>query len=168
MIILISGSVGCGKTTIAQKLALKTGYNLFFLNEIAKKFVIGYDNDVNTYDFDIDLLVEYVEQEIIPLSKNVILEGHFSHFIDSLKVDVLFVIGRDSKLLKEEYVKRGYNQKKISENLQVENFNLSFFEAIENGFVDKKNLFYVDNNQNIEKTVEEILKLIYLNVKKSK
>ncbi len=164
VIILISGSVGSGKTTIAKELSKKLNYKLIHLNEIAKKFKINSVEELQTFDFDLDQLLYYFEKEIqnfIKDKKNVIIESHFSHFINPELVDYLIILNRDLRDLKKEYMKRGYNKKKIEDNLEVESFNLCFYEAIENGFgeeINSKDLIMdsINLNNQIKKNKSKI------------
>ena len=137
MIIAISGAVGSGKTSLSLDLGIKLGYKVVPLNEIAKKFKLNDVKSLQTFDFDLDKLLDFVEKEIEIYRKeelDVIFEGHFAHFIDAKLIDCLFIVNRDLKTLKNVYLDRGYNEQKISDNLEVESFNLCFYEAIENGY----------------------------------
>lgn len=137
MIIVISGSVGCGKTTISKELSKKLNCDIIHLNDLAKKYKIEEVVELETFDFDLDKLLDDIELKIVDYindGKNLILEGHFGHFINADLVDFLFVINRDLNELKEEYKKRKYNEQKVSDNLEVESFNLCFHEALEEGY----------------------------------
>jgi adenylate kinase len=168
MIIGISGSVGSGKTTIGKKLSKILNYDFVPLNEKVKEYKIKDVNDLQTFDFDFDKFYEKFEDELkifIKKNKNTIFEGHFAHFIDKKYVDLLFIISKDLSKLKEEYKKRNYNEKKIKENLEVEALNLCFFEAIENGYENEKNLFLIENNDDLDSTISKILKIVKNNMK---
>ena len=158
-ILLISGSVGCGKTTVSKTLAKKLGYIFVPLNEIAKNFKLNDVKYLQTFDFDLDKLLEKVEKDIQiwrDKGQDVILEGHFSHFINPELVDILFIITRDLQELKKEYIKRGYNEQKVKDNLEVESFNLCFYEAIEEGYKEEKQVFTIENNEDIVDVVDKM------------
>jgi adenylate kinase len=157
MIIAISGSVGTGKTTIAKEVAKKMNMEIIHLNDWALDFKIKEVKELQTFDFNLDGLIHKINQHISNnLNKNIILEGHFAHYINPELVDLLFVINRDLNFLKEEYQKRGYNEQKIEDNLEVESFNLCFYEGLEEGYEEEKQIFCVDNNSNLDKIVNEI------------
>lgn len=162
MIILISGSVGAGKTSIADILGEKLNYKVVHLSEWAKNYKIGDDKEFETFDFDIDAMLEEVEKYLREhKNEDIILESHFSHFINKDLVDLLIVINRDLKELKKVYEERGYNQDKISENLEVESFNLCFYEAEEEGYEEEK-VFCIDNDENsLEELSDKILKKVF-------
>ena len=173
MIISISGSVGSGKTTIAVELGKKLGYEVIHLNELAKNYKIAEVEELQTFDFDLDKLLNDVEK-LIPMKDNLIFEGHFAHFLNPILVDFLFVINRELGDLKEVYSQREYNEQKVSDNLEVESFNLCFHEAVEEGYYAREEsliedggdeeergelgqVFSVDNNENIEEVVQKII-----------
>ena len=157
MIIVISGSVGSGKTTIAQKLSEKIKFEVIHLGDMAKEYKIADVPKLQTFDFDINKLLEDIEIKIKAWkkeNKNIILESHFAHFINPKLVDILFIINRDLKELKIEYKNRKYNIQKIKDNLEVESFNLCFYEALEEGYTEEKQVFTINNNTNLEDLIK--------------
>jgi len=172
VIIAISGSVGSGKTSVSKALGNNLGYKVVHLNEIAKDFKLNDVETLQTFDFDLDKLLEKIEKDIQIWRKegqNIIFEGHFAHFINSDLIDLLFVVNRDLVELKKEYSKRDYNAQKIKDNLEVESFNLCFYEAIEEGFVEEKQVFTIDNDEDIEDLVDKMKrKLNKLNFEENK
>ena len=158
MIIAISGSVGSGKTTIAKTLAEKLDYKLINLNELAQKYKIEDIKELQTFDFNLDKLLDDLELKLKnkEFGDNVILEGHFAHFINPEHISKLIIIGRDLKQLKQEYIKRKYNEQKIADNLEVEAFNLCFYESIDEGYKEGKQVFLVENNDSIQDTIDKI------------
>lgn len=167
MIIVISGSVGSGKTTIAQDLAKKLKYDVIHLGELAEKYKIKEIKKLQTFDFDIDKLLDDIEAKVKSWrkqKKNIIIESHFAHFIKPELVDFLFVINRDLKDLKKEYKIRKYNAQKIKDNLEVESFNLCFYEALENGYEeDIGKIYCIDNDSDLKIIVNNISKKIVNN-----
>ncbi len=175
MIIGISGSVGTGKSIIAKKLASILNFELLHLNERVIDYKIENDEKLQTFDFDIDNFLDDFEDELKDKkNNNLIIESHFSHFISSKLINLLFIINRDLNSLKLEYEKRNYNKEKIADNLEVESFNLCFYEAEENNYtiIDKNtqiksefgNVILIDNNSSLDETVDKILKIIKENM----
>ncbi|MEC8339436.1 MAG: AAA family ATPase [Nanoarchaeota archaeon] len=180
--IAISGSVGSGKTTLAKELGKKLSFNVIHLNELAKKYKIEDVEELQTFDFDLDDLLDNFEKELNEGShQNTIIESHFSQYIHPELIDILIIINRDLKELKQEYEIRGYNSQKIQDNLEVESFNLCFYEAEEVGYIvgtseligrtsgDTKDsrletrdthgfVFSFDNNKSINELVEKVLR----------
>ena len=157
MKIAISGSVGVGKTTVATLLSKKLNYELIHLNEIAKNFKINEVKELQTFDFDIKKCIEYIESNYN--LENIIFESHFSHLLSPKFIDVMIIINRDLKDLKLEYEKRKYNEQKIKDNLECETFNLSFYEAEEEGF-EENQFIIIENNEllEVEDLVNEIIR----------
>ncbi len=158
MIIAISGSVGSGKTTLAKELGDKLNYEVVNLNEFAKEFKIEDKEELQTFDFNIDKLVAKVNRQIVDGDlKDCVLEGHFAHFLNPDLIDYLFVINRDLKELEKVYKERNYNEQKIKDNLEVESFNLCFYEGVEEGFREEEQIFCLQNKGNINDLVNEII-----------
>ncbi|NQZ85476.1 MAG: dephospho-CoA kinase [Nanoarchaeales archaeon] len=158
MIIAISGSVGSGKTTIAKTLSEKLDYKLINLNELAKEYKIEDVQKLQTFDFDLDKLLDDLELKLKnkEFGDNAILEGHFAHFINPELISRLIIIGKDLKQLKQIYKDRKYNEQKIKDNLEVESFNLCFYESLEEGYKEGKQVFLVENNETIQDTIDKI------------
>lgn len=175
--IAISGSVGSGKTTLAKELGKKLSYEIIHLNELAKKYKIEEIKDLQTFDFDLDSLLDDFE-DVLKQGKynNCIIESHFSQYINPELIDVLVIVNRDLKELKQEYKIRNYNTQKIQDNLEVESFNLCFYEAEEQGYIvgtsevlgstniqehneeNKGYVFAFDNSKSIEDLVEKVVR----------
>ena len=147
-IIAISGSVGSGKTTISDLLGEKLGCKVIHLNELAKKYKLEDVARKQTFDFDLAKLLEDFEKDLIKIKQaggSVIVESHFAHFISPEIVDILFIINRDQKELEGVYDERDYDFEKIRDNLEAENFNVCFYEAIEEGYEEEKQVFAIEN-----------------------
>lgn len=175
--IAISGSVGSGKTTLAKELGKKLSYEIIHLNELAKKYKIEEIKDLQTFDFDLDSLLDDFEDALKQGKyNNCIIESHFSQYINPELIDVLVIVNRDLKELKQEYKLRNYNTQKIQDNLEVESFNLCFYEAEEQGYIvgtsevlgstniqehneeNKGYVFAFDNSKSIEDLVEKVVR----------
>lgn len=164
MIIAISGSVGSGKTTIAKELSEKLNYKLINLNELAKEYKIEDIKELQTFDFDLDKLLDDLELKLKnkEFGSDVVLEGHFAHFINPEFIDKLLIIGRELNHLKNTYSERGYNEQKIADNLEVESFNLCFYEAVDEGYIEGKQVFLVENNSILQDCIDKIKILLIL------
>ncbi|MFW6285886.1 MAG: AAA family ATPase [Nanoarchaeota archaeon] len=173
MIISISGSVGTGKTSFAKILKKKLNkkekfkftykkFKIIHLNDWAIDYKIEDVKKLQTFDFDIDKLIVKINTYLSEnKSQNLIIEGHFAHFIDPKLVDYLFILNRDIKELEIEYMKRKYNIKKRNDNLEVENFNLCFYEGIEEGYRQEEQIFCIENNKKLTELADQIILKIY-------
>ena len=68
-LIIVTGAVGTGKTTLAKKLAGKLNYEYIDVNKIIKKYKIseGYDKKRKTKVIDIKKLNKYLIKEILDI-----------------------------------------------------------------------------------------------------
>ena len=159
MIISISGSVGTWKTSLSKLLSKKLNFEVIHLNELAKDFKLEEVKELQTFDFDLDKLLILIEQKINKYKKekkNLILESHFVHFINPKLVDFLFIINRNLKELKKEYKIRNYNSQKTKDNLEVEAFNLCFYEGIDEGYEEEKQIFCLKNEKFLDDLIDKI------------
>ncbi len=131
MKIIVSGSVGTGKTTLAKKLAKKFNSKYLNIAEFVKKNKLGkYSKKYDSYEVDIKKLNNKLI-EIIKKNKNIVIDGHLAHFLPKKYVDLCIVCKCDIKELKKRLKKRKYSDKKIHENMDVEIFDTILTEAKE-------------------------------------
>src|SRR3989344_6217143 len=133
-VICVSGSVGCGKTTISKELAKKINYQYLSLNELIKekKLEGKHLKKFDSYEVDIKKLNKVVEKIIKNSKKNLVIDGHMSHYLDKKYVDLCVVCKCDLIELKRRLEERKYNKDKIRENLDSEIFDVCLVEAFEN------------------------------------
>jgi adenylate kinase len=130
-IIIVTGSVGSGKTTLAKFIAKKLDYNYIDVTSFIKE-----NNLSEEYDKEKDCMIvneKKLAQELEKLKGDLVIDSHMSHYMDPDKVDKCFVTRCSIGVLKKRLEKRGYNKKKIKDNIQVEIFNVCFEEALEKG-----------------------------------
>ena len=134
MIIIVTGSVGTGKTTYAKKLAKKLKYKYINVNKIIseKKLSSGYDKKRKCKIVDTAKLNK-VLIDMINKDKNLVIDSHLSHFLPSKYVDECYVTKCDLKELEKRLKKRKYSKDKIRENLDTEIFDVCLIEAKERG-----------------------------------
>lgn len=152
MIIAISGIPGTGKTLIAKKLADGIDFKYISLNDIAEKFDLytGFDKERNTKIVD----TGKINEKITAMgSKNIIIESHYAHDIES---DILIILRCDIKELKKRLLKRKWSPKKIEENIEAEIMEIIPEEARKTG----KKFNIIDNTYKTEETLEKIKKIL--------
>jgi len=155
MIIAITGTPGCGKTTISKKLSKLLKYNYVDVNKLVKanKIYSGYDKKRKSYIVDIVDLERFFKK-FLKNKKNVILDGHLSHY---LHPDMVVVLRCNIKELEKRMRKKRWNNEKIKENLEAELIGLISYESRQLN----KRVFDVDvTNKNINKTVNYIKNLM--------
>ncbi len=129
-VICISGSVGTGKTTIAKKISKLLNYEYINIKSFAKKNKLGSYNK-KVYEIDVKKLNKKLIDLIKKSKKNLIIDGHLSHYLPKKYVDLCIITKCDIKKLKNRLKKRNYSKEKIRENLDVEIFDVCLVEAKE-------------------------------------
>lgn len=162
--IIISGTPGCGKTSVAKELYNLIDSKLISLNELAKsdKFSFEYDQERKTYIVDFKIFLPYVLKKIEKIKQDnpqfLIIESHFSDIIPEKFIDFVFILRCDPDELLKRLEKKKYDKNKITENTQAE-----ILGNCVNYFIQKQikvPIFEIDTtNLNIE-TVAKIIKEI--------
>ena len=149
--IILTGSPGTGKTTIAKLLSKKLKYKYIDVNKLIKekKLKEKYIKKLDTYEVNTDKLTDELIK-IIKKSKGVVIDSHLSHYIPKKYVNLCIVCKCSLKELKKRLEKRKYSKIKVNENLDSEIFDVCFIEAKEK----KHNIITVDT------TVEKLNKII--------
>lgn len=128
--IIVSGSVGTGKTAVAKKLAKILKADYINITELVKKNKLGkYNKKYDSYEVDIKKLNKFLISTIKKSKRNLVIDGHLSHFLSRKYVNLCIVCKCDIKKLKKRLEKRDYSKKKIRENLDVEIFDIPLVEA---------------------------------------
>lgn len=137
-VILLSGSVGTGKTALAKKIAKKHSYKYIDLNNIMVKnrLYSGYDRKLKTYLVDIKksnkLMISLIKEAKKNNEKGIVIDSHLSHYLPSKYADVCIITKTSLKNLKKRLQKRRYADNKIKENLEAEILDVCLIEALEN------------------------------------
>lgn len=153
MIICISGVPGTGKTEIARILEKSLNYKLISIKSLLKKVKTTKDKKRNVRIVDVKDL-----QKIIPKEKNLIIEGHLSHF---LKSDLLVILRTRPDVLEKRLIKRKWSKNKIVENVQAEILDEITIQALENN----KKIVEIDTTNKKEKVIANNI-MSLLNIQK--
>lgn len=134
-IIIVTGSVAAGKTTVAKKLAKKYKAKYVDVNKLIKenKLYDYYDKKDKSYVVDIKKLNKFLINLIKKSKESLVIDSHLSHYLPKKYVDLCVVVKCELKKLKKRLEKRKYSNKKIKENLEVEIFDVCLTEAKERG-----------------------------------
>ena len=157
MIVALTGTPGTGKTSVSEILQKKS-FKVIDLNKVAceKGFIIEHDEERDSEIVDIEKFNEYVDKNYI-LEEIVFIEGHLSHLLKS--ADKVIVLRCHPDKLRKNLSKKGWNEKKIKENLEAEILDILLCEAVETHSED--NIFEIDTtNKSINDIVSSILEII--------
>ncbi len=135
-VIIVTGTPGSGKTTLARKLANKLDIQYLDVNHLIsqKKLEQGYDKKRKAKIIDTKKLSKALLQEIKQTKKakkchGLVIDSHLSHYLPSKHVDICIVTKCDLKELQKRLKKRKYSKAKIRENLDAEIFDVCLQEA---------------------------------------
>jgi len=135
-VIVITGTPGVGKSTLAQKLSVKLGYARLDLHKYYALLSVGYNQKKQCYDIDIKKFKKLVEAKVKEPAarKGLIIDSHIAHLLPKNLVNLCIVLTCSNlKELERRLKKRKYSAKKIRENLDAEIFQVCLMEAKERG-----------------------------------
>lgn len=161
MIIIITGTPGTGKTTVAKALAKRLKIPYLDVNKVIDNYHLkeSYDRKRKTYVVDEKKLGK-VLVSLIKNNKNLIIDSHLSHYVPKKHVDVCIVTKTDIKELKKRLEKRKYPKTKVRENIDAEIFEICHIEAQDRGH----NIILVDTTK---KSVEKCISLVEHEINKN-
>ena len=134
--IIVTGTPGTGKTTLAKKLSKKLKYAYIDVNNVIKenKLKEGYDRKKKCYVVDTKKLTKALNSIIKEATNDIIIDSHLSHYLPKKHVDLCIVTKCNLKKLKTRLEKkRNYPSSKVRENLDCEIFDVCLNEARESG-----------------------------------
>jgi adenylate kinase len=157
MRIIITGSPGTGKSTIAATLSKKLDVELIDIKKIVnQKKLCGKNHEV-------DLKALHSALRPFLTQKNYIVEGHLACEI-KIPADFVLVLRTDPFVLKKRLNKRRYSKEKIIENLMAEMLDYCT-QRVEKVY-GKKPLEIDTSKRNVHSCVIEIEKAIKQKKKK--
>ena len=158
--IILTGSPGTGKTTIAKLLSKKLKYKYIDVNKLIKekKLKEKYIKKLDTYEVNTDKLTDELIK-IIKKSKGVVIDSHLSHYIPKKYVNLCIVCKCSLKELKKRLEKRKYSKEKIKENLESQTLEVCLVDALEmwHTVIERDT-----TKKNVKECVDEIIKEIKL------
>jgi len=106
----VIGTPGCGKTTLCQELSLPT----ISVRDFAEKHgCLGEIESDGAAEIDVETLAKLW----VNPSELTLVDGHLAHH---LPVDALVVVRCNPKELKKRLEARGYTERKVQDNIEVE------------------------------------------------
>ncbi len=122
-VIIVTGTPGVGKTTVATELASTLSANLLSVSELVQKenLVTKRDKERGTVIADITRLRVLVRSIINKAEKDIVIEGHYAYDVVPKALNpYIFVLRRDPDDLEIKLSNRAFNEKKVSENVAAE------------------------------------------------
>lgn len=127
---VITGTPGCGKTTLAKNLAKKLKLSVINEKDFALKNKLGNFNEENELEIPVK---EFEKKANLFLTKNrgFIFEGHTLCEM-KLKVSKVILITIDPELLENRLRKRNYSEVKIMDNIFCEGIDYCKKKTLKN------------------------------------
>jgi len=157
--ILVTGTPGVGKTTVSHKLASKLDALYIGITELVKKqkLITSVDEERKTLIADTEKVSKQLQEILAKAEGSIIIEGHYAvDVVPKKDVNTVFVLRRDPRELKGALEKRGYEEKKLWENLAAEILDVCLWDALSACGSDK--VCEIDvSGKTVEAVVEEMI-----------
>ena len=155
-VVIITGTPGTGKSRLAEILAKKLGFKRIDVNKLieSRSLCEEFDEIKKCKVVDKEKLVKALTKEMEKSKNNLVIDSHMSHYLDKRIVNLCLVAKTNLKILKERLEKRGYDEGKVRENLDVEIFDVCLTEAEEAGHT----IMIVDTSHDVdeEEFIDEV------------
>ncbi|VDN07219.1 unnamed protein product [Thelazia callipaeda] len=131
--ILVTGTPGTGKSTLSVELSKKLGFHYINCGQEAKdnQLFSEYDEDLDTYVLDEDMLLDHLENKMDSEDGGYIVDYHGCDFFPERWFDYVFVLRCNNTLLFDRLTARNYSSAKIKKNIECEIFGILSEEARE-------------------------------------
>lgn len=160
--ILISGTPGTGKSTLAKKLAEETGLKWVNVGDLAKEkgFLGEWDEEYGCHVLEEDPLLDDLEESVA--RGGVVVDHHVTDFFPERFFDIVFVLRTDNTRLHDRLSARGYEGKKLEDNVQCEIFQTVLDEARESYKEEIVHELKSDSMEDVEQNLGRIKQWIQM------
>jgi len=158
-IILVTGTPGVGKTSVAKRLGERLGLRVVTLAELVveEKLFTGYDAETGSYVVDLEKTRSTLER--VAAGETIVLDTHVVEAAPRAAVKVAFVLRLHPKVLEERLRGRGYSERKVLSNVQAELLDSCLIDAV--NWVGAGRVCEVDTTgRSVEEVVEEVLAIL--------
>ena len=147
-VIIISGTPGTGKSSLAKLIEKKTNFKTLDFKKILKENKLNetYDAKRKCYVVNIKKLNKILVQIIKNFKNNLIIDSHLGHFFPKKYANLCIITKCNLRELKKRLIKRKYNKLKIKENLECEIFNVCLTESQKLGH----NILIIDTTKGVK------------------
>ncbi|CAK8677869.1 adenylate kinase isoenzyme 6-like isoform X2 [Clavelina lepadiformis] len=155
--ILITGTPGTGKSTLAQELANVTQLKMVNVGQFAKEndLFCGFDDKLECPILDDDQIIDELESEMS--EGGVIIDYHSCDFFPERWFDIVFVLRTDNSILYDRLAQRRYNEAKMKNNIECEIFQTILDEARESYKTEIVHELQSDTPNDMEQNVDKIV-----------
>jgi adenylate kinase len=161
-VILVTGTPGTGKTTIARLISIKLNAEHIDLTTYANAnhLITSRDKLRETDIIDLNAIRRSTTQEIKKAPGSIVIDGHYASDVTKIElVTRIFVLRREPWLLNEELKKRGYSKLKVQENVEAELLGVCLNETVFKQ--DPEKICEIDtSHQNPEDTAQLIISIL--------
>jgi adenylate kinase len=146
MLIVVSGTPGTGKSTVAKLVAKKLNARLIDTDLLLKEHKIGTVMDEKRRSRIVDTK-KLSEAALSEAKKHpvTVFEGHLSHFVPA---DITVILRTEPKELEKRLKKKGWNKEKVKENVEAEAIDEITMECSR-----KKNVIELDTTDEFPEVV---------------
>jgi len=161
-IILITGTPGVGKTTVATELASRLKAELVNVGDLVRNenLVAESDKERGTLIADIKKVRARIRSILRKAQGDTVVEGHYAYDVVSRESNpYVFVLRRDPDALEASLKSRGYDEKKIQENVAAEVLDVCLIGAMKR--LGPERLCEIDTtSMNVESVAKEVTAIL--------
>ena len=158
--VLITGTPGTGKTSLASLLATQTGFKHVEIGRYVKEHDLhdGWDGDLSCYILNEDKVCDFLEDRMSAGGN--IVDHHGCDFFPERWFDHVLVLQTENGILYNRLEQRGYSGRKLRENIECEIMHVIVEEARESYREGIVRVLKSDTVEDQDKNVDVALSLL--------